>query len=318
MARAFIVIMVSIALLSLGLTAHAAEKVRFSVNIKTNPYYTLPVLAALERGLWKEAGAEAEYIPFDSGTTMQRAMAAGAIDVGLEGLGGIIQGIVGGLPLIIVADPQMVTQFYFWVRPDSPIKEPKDLKGGKLGVTRFGSDTHLFALAVVRALGIERDVKLVSMGTVPTQVAGIKGGAIEAIILSNLTMAPLKAKGEARELLYIYDYLPKGVGSYQFLVARRELVEKRAELAKKGFQGYLKGAEFVMKNKDWAVEKMKSEFKYAEETALAVYPTFRYGVSGRLDKSRMEATRNFLIQYGIVPKEKAPSLEEIYTTKLVE
>ena len=318
MARAFRVIIISLALLSLGLTAYGAEKVRFSINIMTNPYYTLPAIAALERGFWKEAGLEIEYLPFESGTTMQTAMAAGAVDVGLQGLGVVIQAIVSGLPIIIVADPQMITQFYFWVRADSPIKEPKDLKGGKIGVTRYGADAHQFALAVVRALGIERDVKLVSMGAVPTQVAGIKGGAIEAVILSNLTMAPLKAMGVARELLDIYDYLPKGVGSYQYLVVRKDFLEKRAELTKKGIQGYLKGADFVMKNKDWAVEKMKSEFKYAEETALAVYPTFQYGVSGKLDKSRMEATRNFLIQYGIVPKEKAPPLEEIYTTKLVE
>ena len=51
---------------ALGFAANvlAAERLRFSVHIRTSPDYVMPVLAALDKGFWKESGVEVEYIGF--------------------------------------------------------------------------------------------------------------------------------------------------------------------------------------------------------------------------------------------------------------
>lgn len=309
-------------LLVLGLVAGiagnglSAEKARFGVNISRNPYYTLPALAAEEKGLWKNLGLQAKYMPFNSGTNLQRALAADALDVGIEGVGGIIQGLTRGLKVQIIADPDVLTHFYFWVKSDSRLKKPKDLKGGaKIGVTRFGSETHIYAQAVVKALNVEKNVKILALGGVPAQVAGIKAGAIDITNLSNFTMARLKAAGAARELLYVYDYVPKGLGSYQMIVARKAFLNSSPNAAKMAAQGYLKGGDYVMKNKSWAVEKMKTVFKYPEKVAMDVYPIMTYAPGGKINRERISMVRDFLIQSGILMKGKAPDLDDIYTTR---
>ena len=317
--------LIFIGLLALSLVAgitgqgYSAEKARFGVNISRNPYYTLPALAAEEKGLWKNLGLDAKYMPFNSGTNLQRALAAGALDLGIEGVGGIIQGLTRGLKVRIIADPDILTHFYFWVKSDSRLKKPEDLKGGaKIGVTRFGSETHIYAQAVVKALGVEKNVKIMALGGVPAQVAGIKAGAIDITNLSNFTMARLKSAGVARELLYVYDYVPKGLGSYQMIVARQDFLKKMPSAAKKGAQGYLQGGDYVMKNKGWAVEKMKTIFNYPENVALDVYPIMTYAPSGKINRKRIAMVRDFLIQSGILMKGKAPDLDDIYTTRFLK
>src|SRR3972149_6166678 len=194
--------------------ALAADKVRFAVHFKLNPHYVLPGLAALEKGYWKAQDLEVEYFPFDEGATMDRGVVAGNIDVGTQGLASIVVAASAGVPEVMVADPSIITEFYFWVRSDSPLREPKDLKGAKIGVTRFGIASHNMARAVVKALGLdEKDVKFIATGGGAPHVAALKAGVIDIATLSDFAFAPLKFKGEVRELIRMENYLPKGVSA---------------------------------------------------------------------------------------------------------
>lgn len=67
----------------LPLQIAAAEKIKFSTPLKTVPHYALPMLAAEEKGIWKQEGLEGEWIPFCSGGSAHRAFAAGAIQIGI-------------------------------------------------------------------------------------------------------------------------------------------------------------------------------------------------------------------------------------------
>lgn len=305
---------ISMALLTtfLAASSQAAERINFGVAFKWNPHYTLPALAALDKGLWKEIGLEVEYAPLDGAIILQRAVVTGAIDVAIDGLTGQTQAMAAGVPSVVVADPGITSEFYFWVRSDSPLRSPKDVKGAKIGVTRFGGDSHAYGRAVVKALGVdEKDVKFVAMGGGGAQIAGLRSGTIDITTLSNFTMLAVKLKGEARELVKADDYLPKGLAA-QILLARREFLEKKPELVKRAVKGFLKGAEFVLKNPEWAIKKMVDDVKYPQEVAKAAFPLLSYDPKGRVDESKINNVVAFLIEYGIVSKEKAPPLEKIY------
>jgi len=43
----------------------AADKLRFATTVKTHPILVMPVLAAEEKGFWKQNGLEAEWVPFE-------------------------------------------------------------------------------------------------------------------------------------------------------------------------------------------------------------------------------------------------------------
>lgn len=308
-------------LLIFGLTllpGMAADKVRFATHFRANPHYSLPALAALDKGFWKGQGLEVEYFAFDSAGAMNRAVVAREIDVGTDGLTTLIQAASAGVPEVIVADPGISSEYYFWVRADSTLKEPKDVKGAKIGVTRFGGDTHAYARAVVKALGMdEKDMKFISMGGGVPQMAGLRAGAIDIAMLSNFTMAVPKIKGEIREVVKVEDYLPKGLAA-QVVFARRDFLEKNPALVKKVVMGFLQGAGFALKNPEWAVEKMMAEVKYSSEAARGVLPWLKYDPRGRLDEAKIKNVVEFLIEYGIIAREKAPSLNKLYDRGFTE
>ena len=56
-------------LMSLLLTGpgFGADKVRFASVIKTKPLYVLPIVAAQEKGFFKNQGLEVQYLGFTSG-----------------------------------------------------------------------------------------------------------------------------------------------------------------------------------------------------------------------------------------------------------
>src|SRR3972149_5752733 len=105
MARKWLLIIL-MAFLGLALVqapSWAAEKVKFATHFKANPHYWLPVAAALDKGFWKEEGLEVEWVSFDAAAAMNRAVAAGAIDMGTDGLTGHVRAVSAGVPQVMVA-----------------------------------------------------------------------------------------------------------------------------------------------------------------------------------------------------------------------
>lgn len=303
-------------LLSLGIFSKGwpAEKIRFANAAKVNPLYSLPALAAADKGFWKGNGLEGEWFPFDAGVAMHQALASGSVDLGMSGAAMTIQSIASGVPEVIILDMETVEHFFFWVRRDSPIKEPKELKGIKIGTSRLGSLTHAFGRVVAKRLGLEREFKFVAVGATTSAMAALKSGAVGASINSNLAMARLKFAGEVRELLAVRDYLPS---PWMDLVvaARKELVDKNPELVRRATRAILQANSFITKNPEWAVEKMKSEFNFPQELASSLLPFLKYSSEGKVEAKALENVRNFLIEYGIVPEDKVPKLEQLYTSQ---
>lgn len=147
---------------ALGQVARAAEKLKFSSSIKTHPLYVLPILAAEEKGFWRQQGIDMEWVPIGGGGPMFRAVAAGSVFIGMSGSLSATQARARGIPVIIVADLQSLEPFLVWARADSPIQSPKDLKGTKLAVSSFGEESHAMGRLVAKALGLGGDIKFVA------------------------------------------------------------------------------------------------------------------------------------------------------------
>lgn len=309
MARIFAAFVVTLLAVTSEITA--AERVGFATHIRTSPQFVLPVLAAQEQGLWKQQGLDVEYVPFESTFAMNQAVVAGAVVMGTQGLTGVITAISRGIPEVMVADV-MTQRFHIWVRSDSHIREPKDLRGAKVSITRFGGDLYPATLSVAKALGIEKEMKIVAAGGVMARVASLKAGATDATTAPVDTMAHLLTKGEVRQLLAIDDYVPKGVFG-QTIFARRTFLEAKPEAARKGVKGYLSGAEYAVKNRDWAIRKMMTEadFGLSEDAAKMAYRELQYS-DGRINLKRIDAAIDFLVENGLLAKDKIATKERIF------
>lgn len=297
--------------------AWAADKLNFGTPIKGSALYDLPSTAAEEKGFWKQNGLEVQWVPFEAGAALHRAVAAGSVNIGMTGPLSIIQAVGAGVPEVIVADMQAREDMYFWVRSDSKIKSPKDLKGARVGVSRFGGVAHAYGRMVAKLLGLEKDIKFVAIGGRAQQIAALKTGIDDAEIFSLIAFAPLKVSGEVREVVVVRDYLPKEWTDVA-VFARRDLAEKSPELVRRAVKAIVQAGDYVVKNPDWAKEKMRTALGHPPEVARLVYSELQYGKDGKISRAGLENIVNFLIEYGIVPKDKMPPLDKLYTTAFIE
>ncbi|HEX5607768.1 MAG TPA: ABC transporter substrate-binding protein, partial [Candidatus Binatia bacterium] len=78
--------------------------------------------------------------------------------------------------------------FSIYVRPE--IKTIEDLKGKKIGVTRFGSATDIAARFALRKhnLDPQKDVTILQMGAMTSIMGGLQGGSIDAGLVSPPTL----------------------------------------------------------------------------------------------------------------------------------
>lgn len=310
------IFVVTTALPSFGL---AAEKVNWGVHFRRNPLYGMPALAAKDKGFWKEQGVDMDIVEFASAGMLEQAYAAGSLNVGTTGMPDVAVSASRGGTQVMVADPKMVVDFVLWVVNDSRIRRPEDLKGTKIGLSRKGISPHILAIAALKRLGIEGETKFVALGGGRPAIAALKTGAVDSIAFSNYTLLSLKAKGEARIGVNLSEFVPGAkVAGAQAITAHRDYVKKKPEMVRRSIRGYMRGAAFVMKNKDWSVKKVVSHYRWSEQAAKLASAQFSYGTDARIDASKLKAAVAFLVDNGLLVKEKVPALESLYVTGLAD
>src|SRR5258705_12359871 len=91
----------------------------------------------------------------------------------------VVEANQAGADLVMLAGPNHKPGQKLMVKP--AVKKPEDLKGKKLGVTRFGtSDDFLLRYLLGQwKISPERDVALLQMGGSPEILAGLGSGGID-------------------------------------------------------------------------------------------------------------------------------------------
>lgn len=302
---------------ALGSSSFGADKVKVGMAIKVAPEYYLPADAATERGFFKQAGLEAEIVPFMAGAAFSQAIAAGAIDLGLTATGSTVHLASQGVPVMIVEELISKAPFVIYVRGDSKIKEPKDLAGVKIGVPRLGSISEFLGRAVVRGLGIEKDVKFIGAGGLSEILAGLKTGVLDAIVQPPTVAINMKVKGEIKEIANTADFLPKEWTEH-VLNARTEFAAKNPEVVRRAAKAILQGTDYIRKNPRWAMDKMKTVSSFSEEGAREIYNFIKFTNDGKISRAALENIVNFMVEWKIVPQDKVPALDQLYSERFLK
>lgn len=297
--------------------ALAAERVRLGTPVKANPTYDLPILVAEERGFWRAAGLEVKWTPFGSGTAMMSGLAAGAIDMGMSATVLLLPSIARGTPATLVADMGMPYTFSVYVRTDAGIRKPADLKGTTVGVTRLGSATHAYARVVAKGLGLEKEVKIVALGGEGPMRAALKAGVVDAVLDQIFSAIPLEDRGEVRELTSVRPYLPRQLVEVA-IFAHNDFLKRHPAIVKRTMNSIFQSVDFIRKNPEWTTEKLRSSFAYSDKSALRAYQDLTSGKQGKINREGLENVLNFLLGYGILPRDGSPALDAIYTNELVD
>ncbi|MEE8450212.1 MAG: ABC transporter substrate-binding protein [Thermodesulfobacteriota bacterium] len=294
----------------------SAEKVKFGTGVAAHPVQVLPILTAEEKGFWKSQNVAVDWIPFKGGTAMFQGVAGGHVDMGTTVSPGFVQAASRGVPVILVVDLGQRYPFYLWVIQDSPIKQPNDMKGKKIATSRFGGVSHAYGRLALNALGLKGKVEWIASGGLRNTIAAFKARQIDIAVLTKYAMTPLILNGQAREIVAIRDYVPKEWID-TMVYARTAFAKSNPKELRGVVKGLLQAGGFINENPGWAIEKIKSKFRYTDEMAKFTYKLLKYGTSGKINRKGLENVRNFLIKYEIISREKAPAVDRLFTEKFI-
>lgn len=301
-----------------AVNASAQEKIVYGTAIKFSPVYYLPVLAAQEKGYFKQNGLDVEWVPSQSGPDMQRDLATGAVQIGSSNAGTDIPATAKGVPSVIVANLQPTDDFAVWVSATSRFQKPEDLKGAKIGVSRLGGAEHAYGRLVARGLGLEKDIQFVSTGGVQESVAVLTTGGIDGVVLSPNQMMDLLLQGKVRSLVTLAKYEKQPWLSYT-IVASKAFVAKEPDTVKHVLASIWAANRFIMspEGKPWALAKLKEVSNYSDAAAEKLYALLNLSTDGKFQKQGVQNVVDFMVDYDLLKASDVSSIDSLYTDQFV-
>ena len=123
------------------------------------------IWVAEEKGLFKRHGIDAEVIVVGGGSArVVSSLIAGEIQFSVGGGDAVVRSSLRGADTVLAASPMTTGLQRLMVRP--AIKTSAELKGKKIGITRFGSASHWVLQLFLRKWGMRpEEVQMVQLGT---------------------------------------------------------------------------------------------------------------------------------------------------------
>jgi ABC-type nitrate/sulfonate/bicarbonate transport system substrate-binding protein len=289
--------------------ALAAETLRVAKAVPEAFSFT-PLDIGIRKGFFAKNGVEVEASAFAGDAKLQQAMTANSIDMGI-GSGPGMAFIVKGSPVKAVAamaGPPLLLAIV--VRPDGA-KSVAELKAKKISVSTAGSLTYWLVSETSRRQGWgPQGIDIAPMGAMSGQVAALKRGDIDGIVMDLSTAFDLENRGEGRILVRfgdLQDFIVHVIYSTDALIATRP----------DAIRGFLKGwfqtIAFMRKNKAETVAIAKDvidkDADIVGRTYDEVMPMF--SDDGRFKASALKVLAKSFVDLNTLPAE--PDMSKLYT-----
>ena len=219
---------------------------------------------AKEGGYLSKYGIEAEliYIPAVAAT---QALIAGEIQLAQVTGVSTSGAILAGADVRIVASSLNRLVGSIYARPE--IKTPEDLKGKKLGISRFGALSETGTAIFLDRFGLKRgtDVAIIQLGGLPEIVTAMERGAVQAGFASPPNSSRAKRLG-MREL---FDIDTLGIELQQTCITvTSKYLRERRPIVKSFIQAYAEGLHRFQTDRDFSIHVMKKYLRVDEKEML--------------------------------------------------
>ena len=233
--------------------ASGAEGIKLALPSKSMGY--LPLFIALHRGFFKDERIEVE-IPMMLPNIAHNALFTGEIDYHGVTDSALRLG-ARGAPIKAIFFSARLPNYFLMAKPQ--IKSVPELRGKKIGVSRFGGTTDLAARVSLSNHGLDpqRDVLLIMIGLPSTRVAALIAGSIDATIANPPDNVVLKQKG-FNELVFSGDEIE--FPSNGFATTERRLKEQRDQV-KRFLRALYRGLTFARERSEETVGIIEREVR---------------------------------------------------------
>jgi len=245
-----------IALLFSSSASLALDKIRIGLSSVSALHGA--VWVAQEKGLFRKHGIEPEVIVVGGASAGGvSALIAGDVQF-LSGAGeAVINANLRGADVIMVASvlnkgvQRLIAQAQF--------SAPADLKGRKVGITRFGTASHLVLQMMMQKWGMgTTDVQIIQVGSSPAMVASMEKGGIDAAVLT----MPSIFVAEERGYRVLADLADMDIYYLNTMLdTTRWYLRTQRDQATRFIKGFVEGLAFFKKNKQESVEVLRKKLR---------------------------------------------------------
>jgi len=252
-----------------SLPVPAQERIR--VGLTSLAPTTLPVWVAKRQGYFKSENLLVEPIVFTSGTINSQAALAGETDIALGSGTEVFTIRLAGEDARFFFGISNFMPFKLYVNP--AIKSPKDLKGKKLAVSRFGAQSDFLTRHAIAKLGLDpsKDVTILQIGSTPARYAALKSGSVDGTIMwfpvtLIATHEGYRMLADLNDIISDWPYL----GYY----AMARVLNAQREKVTRYLRAHVKALEWLRDNPKAGIKVLTDDVKIAPEYAEAGYMEF--------------------------------------------
>ena len=247
-----------------------------------------------EAGIFRKHGLDVELLYVSGGGRAAQVVQSGEVPIGTFTGGAVVNANLAGGDLVIIASSLNVFTFVVMAKPE--IRRVEDLKGKKIGISRFGSATD-FGLRFVEAqwpIKRQRDFAVIQMGGVTDILAALKTGAVDAGVI-NAELAILARRDGFRE---VADISKMGLSfPTSSIVTTRSYIKRNENTVRKFVRAYADGVHYGKTQRTLSVQVM-SKYMRNNDVALVndLYDLYIIQHIARIPRPAPEPVKTILDQ----------------------
>jgi NitT/TauT family transport system substrate-binding protein len=289
-------------------------KFRF-VHLEANGSQAVPFIAK-EAKVFEKNGLDVEIIRIGGGSRVIQAMLAGEIRVSHGSSPAVVEANLAGADLVIIASTVNVATFRMMVAPS--IKSPADLKGKRIGISRFGGQTDTLTRHLLERWRIDgKDVALIQTGGGAETAAAMVSKAIDGALVNpplhlNLADAGFRTMANLGEM-----GVPYTSGS---VVTTRSFVKSNPDLLRRVTRSMVEGIKIYKTDREFSLKALEKYTRNHDKKVLsALWEEFGNGVIQRVPYADTAGFRFVLDEVAVRrPEAKKMNVDELIDNRFVK
>ena len=224
-----------------------------------------PLWFAKETKLFEKRNLDVLLVGMGTGSVSLRALIANDLEIASLSGSGLVQAALQGADTVIIS--AAINGFIFKVFGAPEIASPAQLKGKKLGVSRYGATSDFALRLALKKWGLnpDRDVNILQIGTTQDTLRAMQTKMLDAGVLSG-TASLIARKSGFRELGDLadlgLDYPMAPIGTTKTYIRKNERLVKEFMLA------YVEAIHDFKRNKEAALTVLKKYTRNEDREVL--------------------------------------------------
>ena len=224
-----------------------------------------PFWIAHELGLFEKEGLLVKLVYINASPLVIASLLAGDIQVSLAGVSAIVSANARGSDVVAIAGAVNKINVSIYALPE--IQKPEDLRGKRMGITRFGGLYDFSANYALKKWGLQpgKDVAIIQIGDASSLMGALAGNSIQAATLQPPSTITAAGRGY-RELM---DLSRAGL-EYQntVVLSTRSIIKRSPDTFRKFIRAYSRALAVFHTQKGTSLKIMDKYLKGIDPTIL--------------------------------------------------